>query len=147
MFKHILVVCTGNICRSPMAEALLRAASAHGGGHHRIVESAGVGAVVGSHPTAEAIDVMRVHGHDIHKHVARQLTGKMLTGADLVLTMDGSHSSWIHQRFPQFRGKVHKLLKWRGNQDVDDPIGQPREFFDKTYEEITVGVADWMKRL
>lgn len=146
MFKHILVVCTGNICRSPMAEGLLRAALAHAE-PKRIVESAGVGAVIGGRPTAEAIDVMRAHGYDIQGHVARQLTAKMLAGADLVLTMDATHSSWIHRRYPQYRGKVHKLLKWRGNQDVDDPFGHPREFFDKTYEEIAAGIADWMKRL
>jgi len=129
-----------------MAEALLRAALAPGE-PRGIVESAGVGAVIGGRPTDQAIDVMRVHGYDIQGHVARQLTAKMLTSADLVLTMDATHSSWIHQRFPQYRGKVHKLLKWRGNQDVDDPIGQPREFFDKTYEEIAAGIADWVKRL
>lgn len=142
MFKHILVVCTGNICRSPMAEELLRKAAPD-----RIVESAGTSAMVGWNATLEAREVMRAHGYDIDSHVARQLTTKMLASADLVLTLDGTHSSWIFQRHPQHRGKVHKLLKWHGNQDVEDPYGHPQEFFEKTYEEMAAGIKDWVTRL
>jgi protein-tyrosine phosphatase len=142
MFKHILVVCTGNICRSPMAEELLRKAAPD-----RIVESAGIAAVIGWGAAPEAQQVMTAHGHDIGGHVARQITGKMLASSDLVLTMDSTHDRWIFERYPQHRGKVHKMLKWHGNQDVEDPYGQPLAEFERTYEELTVAVRDWMTRL
>lgn len=146
MFNHILVVCTGNICRSPMAEILLRAAVAKTGSK-RIVESAGTGAVIGGKPTEEVIELLQRCGHDGREHRARQLTGRMLATADLVLTMDDTHNAWIHQRHPQYRGKVHKLLKWRGDQQVDDPYGRPMTSFERALEEIQAGIGDWMKRL
>jgi protein-tyrosine phosphatase len=61
--------------------------------------------------------------------------------------MDETHNRWIFQRYPQHRGKIHKMLKWHGNQDIEDPYGQPLAFFEKTYEELNVAIADWVTRL
>lgn len=142
MFKHILVVCTGNICRSPMGEALLRKALPD-----RAVVSAGTEAMVGWQATEEARAVMKAHGYDLSRHHARQLSPKMLAASDLVLTMDQTHSDWINKRYPQYRGKVHKLLKWQDGHDVEDPYGHPLSFFEHTYEDIAAGVKDWLKRV
>lgn len=143
MFKKIIVVCTGNICRSPMAEAMLRARLPK----DREVSSAGVGAMVGDGATDEAIAVMRGHGYDITAHRARQATQALLGANDLILTLDQTHSDWINTRYPQLRGRVHKLLKWHDNLDVEDPYGRPQSFFEQTYVEIDMGIADWLKRL
>lgn len=145
MFHNIIIVCTGNICRSPMAEAMLRSHPALP--EHCEVSSAGTGAVVGSGPSPDAVAVMRTHGYDITEHIARQATAPMLGAADLILTLDQSHSDWINKRYPQLRGRVHKLLKWHGNADIADPFMRPREEFERTYEEISLGLADWAKRL
>lgn len=144
MFKNILVVCTGNICRSPIADFMLREKTAHLGLN---VSSAGVGAMVGWPADPPAVAVAMSHGLDLGTHRARQLTVEMLVASDLVLTMDQGHSNWINQRFPQFRGRVHKLLKWRENADVEDPYGGPESVFLDCYRDIEWGVSDWLKKL
>lgn len=144
MFKRILVVCTGNICRSPIAEGLLKARLA---GRGIEVYSAGIGALAGHAADEHAQAVMRDHGHDISAHRAQQATQALLAGAELVLAMDQTHSDWLNQRYPQFRGRVHKLLKWRGDGDVADPYRRPRQAFDLAYADIEQGVEDWLKRL
>lgn len=144
MFKNILVVCTGNICRSPIADYMLRE-KLTGRGFN--VSSAGTGAMVGWPADPPASAVAKANGLDLTGHSARQLTPELLTASDLVLTLDQTHSNWINQRFPQFRGRVHKILKWRENADVEDPYGESAAFFEKTYKEIELGVADWLKKL
>lgn len=128
-----------------MAEAMLR--SHPGLPEHCEVSSAGTSAVVGYGADAEAIAVMRAHGYDITEHVARQATQPLLAAADLILTLDQSHSDWINKRYPQLRGRVHKLLKWHDNADIADPYRQPRAAFERSYAEIELGLADWAKRL
>lgn len=142
MFNTILVVCTGNICRSPIAEGLLKAALPG-----KTVFSAGTMAMVGDGADPLSIEVSAAHALDIASHRAQQLTQPMLQAADLVLTLDASHSEWITRRYPQFRGKVHKLGKWRDNVDVPDPYRRPRAMFEQVYEQMAAQVQDWQTRL
>jgi len=142
VIRSILVVCTGNICRSPIGEGLLRAR-----GPALEVSSAGVGAMVGWPADPLSVEVMQAQGHDIVAHRARQITRAMLSENDLVLTLDHHHSAWINARFPEYRGKVHKLLRWRDNADVPDPYRQPKAAFEESYELIDQGVGDWLRRL
>ncbi|MGH8540077.1 MAG: low molecular weight protein-tyrosine-phosphatase [Stenotrophobium sp.] len=144
MFNRILVVCTGNICRSPMAEELLRARVT---GRGMTVGSAGTSAMAGYPADETARELMREHGFDIEAHRAQQLTLPLLTSSDLILTLDQTHSDWINRRYPQFRGRVHKILKWRDNRDVEDPYCRPREVFEAAYADIETGIADWLKKL
>lgn len=144
MFNNILIICTGNICRSPIAEGLFSARLKPSGIQ---VASAGVSAMVGWPAEDLAIEVMRDHGLDIRGHRARQVTQPMLAESDLILTLDQSHSDWLNRAFPQYRGRVHKVLKWQKNRDVDDPYLQPRQAFEKSFEDIELGLQDWLKRL
>lgn len=144
MFKRILVVCTGNICRSPIGEGLLKA-KLDGKGIE--VYSAGIGALVGHGADDKALAVMTEHGYDISAHRAQQATQPLLASSELILTMDQGHSDWLNQTYPQFRGRVHKMLRWQGNADVADPYRRPREAFDIAYAAIDSGVDDWIKKL
>ncbi|WP_028079951.1 low molecular weight protein-tyrosine-phosphatase [Solimonas soli] len=144
MFNRIIVVCTGNICRSPIAEGLLKERL-----KDRRVDicSAGTGALVGWPADPLAVEVAADHGLDISAHRAQQATLPLLSAMDLVLTLDQGHSEWINTRYPQLRGRVHKLMKWRENVDVADPYRQPKAAFERAWTDIDAGIGDWLKKL
>ncbi|MGQ0701354.1 MAG: low molecular weight protein-tyrosine-phosphatase [Panacagrimonas sp.] len=144
MINRILIVCTGNICRSPIAEGLLRARLQ---GTERRVLSAGTSALIGYPADPLAVEVAMEGGVDIGGHRAQQVTLPLLAAMDLVLTLDQSHSNWITRQYPQLRGRVHKLLKWQGDQDVPDPYRQPRSAFEEVHSQIRQGIDDWLPKL
>ncbi len=143
MFNSILVVCSGNICRSPIGEALLRRAL----GGRIEVTSAGVTALVGEPADPLAREVMADRGHDIESHRARQVTGELILRYDLVLTMDSFHDDWLHSRYPQLRGRVFRLRHWCEDKTVEDPYRLPKAAFEAAYADIAEGVAHWVSRL
>lgn len=144
MFKRILVVCVGNICRSPTAEYLLRQRLADTG---IVVESAGLAAMTGRAMDATALEVLAEHGIDGSAHVARQLNDSMLRSAELVLVMEKRHVAAISQRAPQASGKTFMLGKWQGDINIPDPYRQRREAFEHVYELIDDSVSRWVERL
>jgi len=89
---HILFVCTGNICRSPMAAAIARDLLDAAGRGDVEVSSAGIYAIVGHGATDDAVATADEHGLDLHGHRARQLTRELVTGADLVVGMTREHT-------------------------------------------------------
>jgi len=141
---RILVVCIGNICRSPMAEALLRDALRRQ--EEIIVESAGLGALVGHAADKHAVDLMKERGVDITAHRARQLHPDMVAAADLILVMEAAHKTSIDTAEPTARGKVHRLCEWQ-DKDIDDPYRQSKAAFADALKNIEIGVADWVERL
>ena len=149
MFKQVLVVCLGNICRSPMAEFLLRERLQQSDVPHDGVQvaSAGLAAMVGQPMESTAAQVMREHGVDGGSHRARQLTPTMLRDSDVVLVMEKSHVAEVRRMAPEFGGKVFLLGKWQKNTSIPDPYGQPREAFDHAYQLIERGVAGWLPHL
>jgi protein-tyrosine phosphatase len=145
MIHRILIVCVGNICRSPMAEVVLR----HhlGGGDEIVVESAGLAAIVGNpaDPLAEA--VLADHGLTAHGHKARQVSEAMISQADLVLAMQRRHLGAIHAIAPQARGKSYLVGKWDGDTEVPDPYGKTKPMFEDTYQQIDRMLQAWRMHL
>ena len=144
MIRHILVVCVGNICRSPMAEALLRRELR--GQDGITVESAGLGALVGRAASEHSVALMAEAGIDISAHRARQVHPDMVRDADLVLVMEARHKRAIDDADPTARGKVHRLGEWQ-DVDIDDPYRQPRHAYEDALRDIEQGVASWAKRI
>jgi protein-tyrosine phosphatase len=144
MIRHILVVCVGNICRSPMAEAVLR--DALRGQEEVVVESAGLGALVDEPASEFSVKLMQERGLDISGHRAQQLTPELVTRADLILVMESGHRRAIDADEPTVRGKVYRLGEWQ-DIEIPDPYRQPREAFEETLKLIDKGVADWVERL
>lgn len=144
MFSRILVVCTGNICRSPIGEALLRARL---GDKVQEVASAGIGALIGYPADPMAVEVSAEQGVDLSAHRAQQVSSALLARMELVLTMDRTHSDWLLRQYPHMRGRVHKMLKWRDDADVADPYRLPKAAFITAYQEIAQGVEDWAAKI
>lgn len=143
MFEKVLIVCVGNVCRSPMAEGLWKARMAPRG---TVVESAGIGALVGrpADPTAQAL--MAARGIDISGHRARQLTPDLIRAADLIIVMEDGHRKAVEQIDVVARGRVHRVGRW-GKFDVPDPYRRPRAEFEHALELISTGLADFERNL
>ena len=144
VIQRILVVCVGNICRSPMAEAVLRNALRNQEGI--TVESAGLGAMVDWPPAEFAEELMAERGLDIAGHRARQLSPELLHEADLVLVMELGHKKAIEAEDATARGKVFRLGEWQ-NRDIQDPFQRPKADFEKILRQIDSCVAEWVEKL
>ena len=144
MIENILVVCVGNICRSPLAEALLR--QAFQDENDVSVSSAGLGALVDYSAAEHAEVLMAERGLDISGHKARQLTPDLIHASDLILVMETRHKRAIDDEDATARGKVYRLCEWQ-DKDIPDPFRLPRESFEKTLLLIEQGVQDWVERI
>ncbi|OIN93904.1 MAG: protein tyrosine phosphatase [Comamonadaceae bacterium CG1_02_60_18] len=139
--QRILTLCIGNICRSPLAQALLaRELPQH------TVWSAGLAALAGQPADPLSIAVAAAHGLDITAHRAQQVTSFLCQQTELILVMEQSHKSQLEQQFPAVRGKVFTLGQF-GKFDVADPYQQPVDAFESAYAAIAQGVADWIPRI
>ncbi|CAB3671597.1 Low molecular weight protein-tyrosine-phosphatase Ptp [Paraburkholderia phenoliruptrix] len=141
MIRSMLVVCVGNICRSPMAEYLLRREL-----EGIVVESAGLDALTGYAADPAAIQVCAENGLDISKHRARPLNAALVSVTDLILTMERVHSQEIMHRHPSARGKVFRLGDVE-DFDVPDPYRKPLSHFYEVYELIARGTESWTSRI
>lgn len=140
MFNRILVVCVGNICRSPMAEAVLRQKLA-AKRPNVVVESAGVGALVGKPADPTSLALMEERGLDLSAHRARQLTADLARRYELILVMEQGHVKAVESIAPATRGKVFRLGHW-GKFEIPDPYKLPRAEFEKALALIDKGVDD-----
>jgi len=148
--KTVLLVCYGNICRSPMAQGFLNMIlERNDRGEEVKVLSAGLNAVGGT-PTAEAIETMRQEGIEISGLISRQLTKKLIEEAGLILTMEKRYKDDILSRHPEAKGKVFTLKEFageKGNMDIEDPYGKGMEAYKTCAMEIKLCLANAFKRI
>ena len=140
MTRHIVFVCTGNICRSPMAEGLMRYKSHKSNRHDLIVSSMGTHAQYGFQATEYAQKVCEEDGIDISTHRARYLMGEELEKADLILCMEPVHVKFVGTFFPRIRKKVFLLGAWPNKATrksaIQDPMGGSYEKYQQVYDLI-----------
>ncbi len=135
--QSILVVCVGNICRSPMAEYLLKQDYPQ-----LMIDSAGISGLSG-HPADDKAQLCMQHlGIDISGHIAKKLNAEHLKKADLILVMSKNQQAYIEQTWPFAKGKVFRLGHWQ-NKNVPDPYQHDQAFFDETCQLIQQCVTDW----
>nr|WP_313975652.1 low molecular weight protein-tyrosine-phosphatase [uncultured Psychrobacter sp.] len=140
-FNNILVVCVGNICRSPMAEALLKQRYPR-----KNIDSAGVGALVGHSADPAALEIMAKQEIDITNHVAKQIDEGLAKKADLIFTMSDGQTKWIEERWPFCRGKTFKLGHWQ-DKDIADPYKHEMSAFQTAYQDIVVSLEQWADKI
>lgn len=145
MLNSLLVICTGNICRSPMAEALF-SARAKAVQKSLFVASAGVAALVGFPPPDEVVELMVDKGLDVSGHRAQQATLSMAQKFDLILVMENEQKFYMEAKWPALRGRIHRLCE-KQNQDVIDPYRCPKKVYMKSLDQIEAGLEEWSKIL
>jgi len=143
MIKNILFVCTGNTCRSAMAEGIFKKILKERTKNNSKIDviSAGISALPGISPTYEATSVMFEQGINISQHHAQELQEELIKKADLILVMTNEHKEYIHKEFPFALNKTFLLKKFtlnnksesnqnnERNYEIIDPIGRKIEFY------------------
>ncbi|MBI3414571.1 MAG: ribose 5-phosphate isomerase B [Verrucomicrobia bacterium] len=146
--KTILFVCTGNICRSPMAEGLFRH-TVQGSGEYRVF-SAGVGAIDGQPPSLHAVRAVKELGIDISGQRSRALTRELVEQADFIFGMTHSHVDQIMMLHPDAAEKTFLLREFDDTlefyeKDITDPIGGSLEIYLNCRDQIEQGLASILK--
>ena len=142
MFERILVICDGNICRSPTVAVMLKGLKPG-----MTISSAGLIGLEGQdmEPTARA--VAEQNGLSCGEHVARKLTSEMCRDSDLILVMESRQKDRLGEKFPEASGKTFLLTHWNGKHDIPDPYKRGRDAFERIYPMMEAATQAWAKKL
>ena len=140
-FNNILVICVGNICRSPIAAALLKKQYPN-----KHIDSAGLSAVIGSPVDPKSQEVMTPYHIDMADHIAKQINEELVMTADLIFTMTDSQTKWIEDRWPHCRGKTFRIGHWI-DTDVADPYGHSESAFETARQDIVKSLDQWNTKI
>lgn len=139
MFDCILVVCVGNICRSPIGERLLRAALPE-----KTITSAGIAALVGHAADEKAVAAAQKHHVELTGHVGKQLTKELCISHGLILAMEKKHIDAICNISPESRGKIMLFGHWMNQKEIFDPYRKSYELFEHNYNLINDAAQKWV---
>lgn len=144
----VLVICTANICRSPVGEALLRDRLHKRGLDDWSVTSAGTWAQAGLGAARHSQELMAEQGIDLSNHRSRMVEKSHLDDADLVLCMELGHAEALQVEFPENGKKVHLISEMVGrNHSIADPFGRPIEMYRAMLSELTEIVDSGLDRI
>lgn len=142
----LLLVCTANVCRSPMAEAAMRH-MARARGLRAAVSSAGVAATPDEPAHPLSIDAVAKAGlGDISGHRSRPLSTRLVREADFVLCMEHAHRDAILARAPEAAGRVRLLGHWLATE-IADPVYGAAEDFTECLNLLNTCIDEWLTRL
>lgn len=141
MFDSILVVCVGNICRSPTGERLLKKYLPH-----KNIASAGVGALSGNAADPAAVSAANEHQLSLEAHCAQQLTAEMCREYDLILVMEKKHIDAVCAYSSSVRGKIMLFGHWTA-QEIADPYKKSHEAFQSVYRQLDAAAQAWANKL
>ncbi len=149
----ILLVCTGNTCRSPMAERLLQSKLEKkfhsffrpGQVPPVVSKSAGVSAMPGCEASPQAVAAMKSYGIDLSDHQSTQVHQRLLERADIVLTMTSNHRNAILSRWPNLASKTHPLAT--DGSEIGDPFGGTVEMYRSCASQLDRFLDDWLDRI
>ncbi|HDR1021074.1 TPA: low molecular weight phosphotyrosine protein phosphatase [Pasteurella multocida] len=147
MFENILVVCMGNICRSPVGEKLLQQYFPE-----KSIISAGIVAeesgLVGKTADPQMIQIAKQSNLDISCHLAQQLTPTLCNQAELILVMDKEQIELVHQLCPASIGKVMLFGHWLTPQlEIPDPYKKDIGIYDSVYKKLELAAYQWKQKL
>jgi protein-tyrosine-phosphatase len=149
---RLLFVCTGNTCRSPLAEALARREASARGWNHLEVASAGVAASPGLAASDGSLRAAERHGLDLTAHRSRSLTHEMAEWADLILVMSHGHLPRIDELDAMSRAALLEAFalgdeEGGPHRGIPDPFGSGDEVYEETYRVLEKHVAQVLDRL
>ena len=137
--KKILFVCTGNTCRSSMAEAIFNNMAKEKGNSDMKATSAGIEAIDGMPANDKAIETLKARGVDMSAHKSRKIRNAHIEESDIILTMTRIHKIQLQAAFPKAHGKVFTLLEYANDNsklDIADPYGQSPEVYERCANEL-----------
>ncbi|MEW5985850.1 MAG: low molecular weight protein arginine phosphatase [Chloroflexota bacterium] len=145
---HVIFVCTANICRSPVAEAVLRQRFQERGLESWTVGSAGTWAEEGRPASTYSVQVAAARGLDISDHRARLVTREMLAQADLVLCMTEGHAEALRAEFPTQAAKIYLLTEMAGKHyNISDPYGRSLRDYEQMAAEVMALIDEGLPRI
>ncbi len=136
-----MIICVGNICRSPSAERIFKSLLPEGD-----ISSAGIGALVGKPIDPSAAKFLNQHDYSSDDHNARQVDSAMMNEASLVLVMEKKHQRFLMERYPSCSGKVMLLGVWL-DKEIHDPYRKSDEAFKHVFEQIEESCLSWSAKL
>jgi protein arginine phosphatase len=150
---RVMFICTGNTCRSPMAEVMFRRMTSEiiGCSESELrdcgidVFSAGIAAADHEPATAEAVDVMKLRGLDLTRHLSQPVQGHMLEQSDVVLAMTERHRDVLVSARPDLAGRIQLLS--RNGHDITDPFGMGDAAYRTCAAELDIHLQSWVCEL